>query len=167
MRRALRAIVTLIAFIAAGAHGESPPAIYHLSTTYLSDAYLTSHGSQPLTIWGANLTGTSKVTIGGAEADSVTVVDDSTVTCSAKKPGKYAPYTKVDIVLTAAGGTVTLPNAIAVGVQPGLGVTAKGSDWAVLVEAVVAGGPSPSITLKLAFGASGHRLRDLQKGAFG
>lgn len=100
-----------------------------------------------MTIIGADLTGTSKVTMGGIPVDALTVVDDATVTVKSPKQVPFVPYAVVDLVLTAPGGTVTLPRAIVFNPPPGTGVTAKGSDWAVHVEAAVTAN-SPTITLK-------------------
>ncbi|MCX7044313.1 MAG: IPT/TIG domain-containing protein [Candidatus Sumerlaeota bacterium] len=131
-------------------HASSGPIIYRLDPP---EAWY--QGSwNPMTIRGANLAGTSKVTIGGNLATSLTAVDDSTVTfkAPAQVPSPVTSpsvaYAKVDLVLTTRNGAVTLPKAVQYSPPPGTGVTAKGSDWAVLVEAVVAATPSPSITLK-------------------
>ena len=91
------------------------------------------------------------MTIAGNPATAVVVVDDGHVTFMApaqvpspvKDPS--VAYAKADLVLTAPGGVITMPKAIQYNPPPGTGVTAKGSDWAVLVEAVVAETP-PSIT---------------------
>ena len=84
----------------------------------------------PINIYGANLAGTSKVTIGGNLATSVVVVDDNTVTfmAPAQVPSPITTpsvaYAKADLVLTAPGGVITVPQAIQYNPPPGTGVTA-------------------------------------------
>jgi formylglycine-generating enzyme required for sulfatase activity len=64
-------------------------------------------GGTTITLTGSNLTGTVSVSIGGAFATSVSVVDDTTVT--AVTPG--GPAGAYPVTITAPGGTATLPNA--------------------------------------------------------
>jgi autotransporter-associated beta strand protein len=78
-----------------------PPGITRLSPTHGS-----MYGGTPVTITGTNLAGTSSVTFGDINAASMTVLNDTTVTCvtPAGAPGT------VDVVLTAPGGSATNVN---------------------------------------------------------
>lgn len=140
-------IASLMLLSALSLHAATPVIWHFPNNSYLSEAYLDSHPSQPITIRGANLAGTTLVKVGGVPVEALKVVDDNTVTCSVPKPKPYVPYTYKDLFLQTPGGTVTLSNAILL-VGKGAGITAVGRDWAVLVEAVVSADPSPSITLK-------------------
>lgn len=148
MKHLLWAMVSAIGLTALQAHAATPvihridsPDAWHAGSWY------------PINIYGANLTGTSTVTVAGNPATAVVVKDDGWVTfmAPAQVPSPLttpaAAYAKADLVLTTPGGVITVPEAIQYNPPPGTGVTAKGSDWAVLVEAVVAEAP-PSITLK-------------------
>lgn len=148
MNRTLWAVLSVIMLSTIAGQAAPAPVIYRVSHTELFPNYIKTHGSQPMTIWGAHLTGTTMVTIGGLPVTALMVVDDNTVTFEAKSIEKTVPYSRLDIVLTAAGGTITLPKALAVNVPYGVGVTAKGSDWAVPVEAVVTATPAPAIRLQ-------------------
>jgi formylglycine-generating enzyme required for sulfatase activity len=64
-------------------------------------------GGTPITITGANLTGTSSVTIGGVAATSVSVVNSTTVT--AVTPAGTAGSKTVSV--TTPSGTASLPNS--------------------------------------------------------
>lgn len=148
----LWAIVGLISLSTSQVHAESSPIIYGIDPP---DAwYAGSWPTRPIKITGANLSGTYKVTIAGNPADSLVVVDDHTVTflAPAQIPSPIdnpsVAYTEADLVLTTRDGEVTMPKAILYSPPPGTGVTAKGSDWAVPVEAAVSAIPSPSITIK-------------------
>lgn len=79
--------------------GTSEPILVSVSKTITR-----VQGGILLTLGGAELTGTTGVTIGGTACTAVTVVDDNTVTCvtPTKAAGTYA------LVLTNGVGTATL-----------------------------------------------------------
>ena len=65
-------------------------------------------GGTAITITGTNLTGTSRVQVGGANAISFQVINDTTVT-AVTPVGMESAFGNVTV--TAAGQTATLPNA--------------------------------------------------------
>jgi hypothetical protein len=73
------------------------------TVTSVSPAEGPAAGGQAVTIAGANLTGATDVTFGGAPATNVVVVNATTITC-VTPPG--APGT-VSVLVTTAGGTNT------------------------------------------------------------
>jgi len=64
------------------------------------------HGGTAVTLSGANLTGVTTVTFGGAPASSVSVVNANTITCVTPAHAKGL----VDIVATNGYGSATLTN---------------------------------------------------------
>jgi hypothetical protein len=149
MKRTLLAIVALFFLCSFRIYAAPAPVIYLID---IPEAWYAGSW-YPINIYGANLTGTTKVTIAGNPATAVVVVDDGKVTfmAPAQVPSPVTnpsvAYARADLVLTAPGGDITVPQAIQYNPPAGTGVTAKGSDWAVLVDAVVSENP-PSITLK-------------------
>ncbi len=147
MRLTFWALACVLLLGVLGAQAVPAPVIYQLSRDTVWHL-----GGTPITIRGENLLGTSKVTIGGLAVTSL-VVTDSTVTfmspvqVPSPVTNPAVAYAMVDLVLTAPGGTIIMPKAILFNPPAGTGVTAKGSDWAVLAEAVVTANP-PAITLK-------------------
>jgi IPT/TIG domain len=76
------------------------------TVTAISPATGAAAGGTTVTLTGTNLRGTTGVTFGGTAATSVTVVNDTTVTCVT--PAKDAGA--VTVILTDDGGTVTKSN---------------------------------------------------------
>jgi hypothetical protein len=67
----------------------------------------TEAGSRPVTLTGLRFTGTTGVTFGGVAATSVSVVNDTTVTCV---PPAHASGV-VDVIITTPGGSSPLVSA--------------------------------------------------------
>lgn len=130
-----------LVLVAAGQVSAAAPVIHDLSHFSLWHA-----GGEKLTIWGANLTGTSSVTIGGNPVAELVVVDDSKVTCKTTPQNPVVLFGTGDLVLTSPGGVTTFP-AIPYQTDPKALERPVRADWAVQVEAEVAEVP-PSITLK-------------------
>ncbi len=90
-----------------GAFTYTPPAPAAPTITSVAPTSGPTAGGTKLTITGTNLTGTSKVTVGGSNATDLVVVSATQVTVTSPPHAAGA----VDIVLTAPGGTVTKPGA--------------------------------------------------------
>jgi IPT/TIG domain/von Willebrand factor type A domain/Putative Flp pilus-assembly TadE/G-like len=75
--------------------------------TSVSPSSGTPAGGTPITISGQYFTGATSVTIGGAQATSVTVTSDGTIT-ALTPPGAVG---QADVIVTTPGGTSTITSA--------------------------------------------------------
>jgi hypothetical protein len=84
-------------------------ALANLAPTLTSNTPNTgnTNGGTVITLTGTNLTNASSVSFGGIPSSSVTVINETTVTCVA--PAHAAGM--VDVVITTPGGTATLASA--------------------------------------------------------
>ncbi len=122
-------------------HATAAPVIYQLSRYDFNYAF-----SYPVTIRGANLTGTSTVTADGHACTGLVVVDDSTVTCQSPLNPNYRIFDLVDLILTTPNGQFNLAKSVYWYGQSGAGVTAVAKDYSVPIEVSVTTSP-PSTAL--------------------
>jgi len=102
-------------------------------------------GGTFITVSGTNLAGTTSVTVGGAAATNVQVVNATTVT--AVTPAGTA--SAKDVSVTTPSGTATLPNSFTYA-----NVTVP--TWATLVEAAPSADVVTNATLRAAIAATGY-----------
>jgi hypothetical protein len=73
---------------------------------------VTAAGGSALTITGTGFDGDAAVSIGGASATSVVVLNATTVTCVTPARTAAVAGTSYDVVVTQSGGTSTIPNGL-------------------------------------------------------
>ena len=88
-----------------GAH-EADATVSFPTITSISPNNASTLGGTTVTITGTHLTGSAAVTFGGRAATSVTVQSDTALTCVVPSAGAGV----VDVVVNAAGGTITAAN---------------------------------------------------------
>jgi formylglycine-generating enzyme required for sulfatase activity len=136
----------------AGTSLASMPFTYvMISVNSIAPSFGIFSGGTAITISGAFLSGTTSVTIGGVPASNVVVVNATTVT-AVTPAGSVGP---VDVVVTGAKGTVTVPSGFAY-------LNMVVPTWATLIEYFPNPAKVTSESLRNAIIATGYawRVRD-------